>query len=114
MSGFSFMLAGNFSKNLTDESGYGWLKPIVDFIEDAMIPIIIVLLAVSAIYAIVLGVNMARAESAEQRDGAKKRIINFLIGAVTIIVVLIIVFVLAANIDAIFGTGGLVEKSSSN
>jgi hypothetical protein len=59
-----------------------------------LIPIIIVLLAVSAIYAIVLGVNMARAESAEQRDGAKKRIINFLIGAITIIVILILIYVL--------------------
>ena len=112
MFGFSSMLAGTFAAKLPE--GYEWLAPVLNFIEDALVPIIIVLAAISAIYAIVLGVNMARAESAEQRDGAKKRIINFLIGAITIIVILIIVYVLAANIDKIFGSGGLVEKASEN
>ena len=97
------MLANTTFGDQLKGTDYEWLAPIVNFIESAMIPIIIVLLAISAIYAIILGVNMARAESAEQRDNAKKRIINFLIGAITIIVILVIVYVLAAKIDVIMG-----------
>ncbi len=91
------------TQNPDQFKGYEWLGGLLDFIEAAMWPIIIVLLAISAIYAIVLGVNMARAESAEQRDGAKKRIINFLIGAITIIVILVIIYVLAGNLTSIMG-----------
>lgn len=101
MNAFSNIL-GTFSSNLPE--GYTWLEPILDFIEDALLPIMIVLIAVSAIYAIILGVKMARAESAEQRDEAKKRIINFLIGAAVIVVLLIILYVLAANITSILGS----------
>ena len=91
-----------FSDGL-EGTGYEFLGPILDFIETAMIPIIIVLLAVGAIYAIILGVNMARAESGEKRDEAKKRIMNFLIGIAVVVVLLVIIYVLAANVTTIFG-----------
>lgn len=110
MFGLSNVLAFSDGLKGTD---YEWLSGILNFIESAMLPILIVLLSISAIYAIVLGVNMARAESAEQRDGAKKRIINFLIGAVTIIVILVIVYVLAANLTDIMGLAQSATEQSS-
>ena len=94
-------ILGNFA--LPEGSPYAFLNPILTFIEDAMIPIIIILLAVGAIYAIILGVNMARAESAEKRDEAKKRILNFIIGIAVVVVLLVIIYVLAANIESIVG-----------
>lgn len=114
MNAFSNIL-GTFSSNLPE--GYTWLAPILDFIESALLPIMIVLIAVSAIYAIILGVKMARAESAEQRDEAKKRIVNFLVGAAVIVVLLIILYVLAANITSIIGSSdgsGLVDQYSKS
>lgn len=95
------LLLGSWAEPIRNDPTYGFLAPIIDFIESALLPIMIVLIAVAAIYAIILGVNMAKAESAEKREEAKKRIINFIIGAVVIIVVLIIVYVLAANINSI-------------
>ena len=102
------MLNMNFLLKFSDsirgteyEQTYGFLCPILDFIESALLPIIIVLLAIAAIYAIVLGVNMAKAESAEKRDEMKKRIMNFIIGAAVIVVILVIIYVLAANIGSL-------------
>jgi len=67
------------------------------------VPILIVLLSVATIYSVVLGVNMARADSGEKREEAKKRLINFLIGAVIIIVLIAIIYALAANLTSILG-----------
>lgn len=99
---FNTGMLGKFSDGLTG-TDYTFLGPILDFIENAMIPIIVILLAVSAIYAIILGVNMARADGAEKRDEAKKRILNFLIGAAVTLVLLVIVYVLASKATEIFG-----------
>ena len=63
-------------------------------------PILIVVAAAGTIYAVVLGVNMARADSAEKREEAKKRVVNVLIGMV-IIIALILLFNLF--IDKILG-----------
>jgi hypothetical protein len=64
----------------TDNSGLGtgftWLQPILDALQAALWPILIVVAAVGSIYAIYLGVMMAKAENAEKREEAKKRIIN--------------------------------------
>ena len=99
MFNMNFLLA--WGDALKDDPTYGFLAPIVNFIESALLPIVVVLLAIAAIYAIILGVNMAKAESAEKREEAKKRIMNFIIGAAVIIVVLVIIYVLAANITDI-------------
>ena len=88
---------------------YAFLAPIVEFIYQAMVPIIVILLAVAAIYSIILGVNMAKAESAEKRDEAKKRIMNFIIGMAVIVVLIVIIYLLADNIEAIVG---VIEEGS--
>ena len=49
--------------------------------------------AAGMIYAIILGVNMARADSTEKREEAKKRLINVIVG-VAIMVALILLCVL--------------------
>lgn len=69
------------NSNPDEYSGYQALVPILSLIDSALVPILIVLLSVATIYSVVLGVNMARADSGEKREEAKKRLINFLIGA---------------------------------
>lgn len=68
-----------------DLGKFQWVYQIRDAINDVIWPILIVVAAAGTIYAIVLGVNMARADSTEKREEAKKRIINVLIGMVVIV-----------------------------
>lgn len=89
--------------NPDEYSGYQAIVPILSLIDSALVPILIVLLSVATIYSVVLGVNMARADSGEKREEAKKRLINFLIGAVIIIVLIAIIYALAANLTSILG-----------
>ena len=71
-----------------DEANLGdfnWVYDIKDAINAVLWPILIVVAAAGTIYAIVLGVNMARADSTEKREEAKKRVINVLVGMVIIV-----------------------------
>lgn len=69
-----------------------------------LLPVIMILLGLAGtVYAIVLGVNYAKAESADQKDAAKKRLINTVIGIVIIILALLLVFIFIKNVFKIFG-----------
>ena len=67
-----------------DENGvserFQWIYKVRDVINEVKWPLIIIIAAAGSIYAIVLGVQMARADSTEKREEAKKRVINVLIG----------------------------------
>ena len=84
-------------------TSYAFLAPILRLIDGFMIPLIIVVLAAGTIYAVILGVNMARADSSEARDAAKKRLINCIVGFAIIIVLLAIIYALALNIEPLLG-----------
>lgn len=71
--------------------GFQWVEQITDAISIILWPILIVVASAGSIYAVVLGVNMARADSTEKREEAKKRLINVVIG-IAIIVGLILFF----------------------
>ena len=66
-------------------AGWEWVQNVSDAISNVLWPILIVVAAAGSIYAIVLGVNMARADSTEKREEAKKRVVNVLIGMAIII-----------------------------
>lgn len=83
-------LAGKSS--LAELTGqFEWVNKITDAISLILWPILIVVSAAGSIYAIVLGVNMARADSTEKREEAKKRLINVIVG-IAIIIGLILFF----------------------
>ena len=71
-------------------AGFEWIATVVDAIDTVMWPILIVAVAAGTIYAIVLGINMARADSTEKREEAKKRVINVLIGMVIIVALILL------------------------
>ena len=71
---------------------FQWLEPIAEFLDSALVPVIIVVGALGAIWIIILGVNLARAETADKASEAKKRLINVVIALVA---VLILIFLLA-------------------
>lgn len=82
---------------------WGFLKEIVDTIDFIMIPIMILVGTAGLIYAVVLGVNLARAESADKIKEAKTRMINAVIGLVSIIVLCLLLWLFLRNVDSIFG-----------
>lgn len=81
---------------------YAWLDPILKVLEDILYPIIIVVAAVGTIYAIYLGVMMAKAENAEKREEAKKRIINAVIAIVVMVALVLLLKLFTSNIASIF------------
>ncbi|MCI6542206.1 MAG: pilin [Firmicutes bacterium] len=80
-------------KDKTDvlDAQYGWVETIYNGIMTILVPLLAIVAAAGIIWAIVLGVNMARADSTEKREEAKKRLIGLVIGIV-ILVVLIVFF----------------------
>ena len=72
---------------------FGWVIDVVDAVSYVLIPLLIVVGAAGTIYAVVLGVNMARADSTEKREEAKKRLINVIVG-LAIMIGLILFFIL--------------------
>lgn len=83
------LLLAKFIGMLGAEDGdlgqFEWVNQIVAVINDILWPVLILVAAAGTIYAVVLGVNMARADSTEKREEAKKRVINVLIGMAIII-----------------------------
>ncbi len=76
-----------------------FLKTIVNAIESVLWPILIVVATVGSIYAIYLGINMAKAEESGKRDEARKHLINAVIAmAVTVVMILLINLVIIPNI----------------
>lgn len=99
MSGLMFVDTG------IEEGGtWGWVNTVVTAIQDILWPILIVVGAAGMLYAVIIGVNMARADSTEKREEAKRRLINVIVG-LAIIIALILFFQLfiSAILPAFFG-----------
>ena len=79
-----------------DTGAWDWVNDITGFLKTLLPYVLIVVATAGTIYAVVLGVKMARAEDASAREEAKKRIINFII-ALAITVILILLLQLFAN-----------------
>ena len=69
---------------------WGWVNDVCDAINLIIYPLLVLIGTAGIIYAIVLGVKLARAESADEQQEGKKRIINFIIGLVSIIALILL------------------------
>ena len=78
------------------------IAPIIKILNSLLVPVIILLGTAGTIYAIVLGVQYSKAETADKRDEAKKRLINAAIGIVIMLVALILLKIFTANAFKIF------------
>lgn len=82
-----------------------WLPSLFNVLYPLLYAIMAVVGAAGAIYAIVLGINLARAEDQSKRDEAKKRLITTIIAvAVTILLVVFFNELLPMIIEAFIGT----------
>jgi zinc transporter ZupT len=84
----------------TQNPEFKWVGDLVDAIQKILVPILSIVAAAGIIWAVVLGVQMARADSTEKRDEAKKRLIGLVVGLVIMIV--LIVFFLTFFDDVVF------------
>ena len=70
-------------------------KEVIDIVLPTALLIVV---AFGLVYGIVLGVQFAKAEDAEQRDKAKGRLINMIIGVLVALVIISVVYaILNAN-----------------
>lgn len=79
-----------------------WLKPIATFLDGLIVPLTIIVAVAGGIWVIVLGVNLARAETADKAQEAKKRLINVAVAMVCVIIFMWLLTWFAANIGTIF------------
>jgi len=89
MSNLLFKMATLLGEDASDK--WGWVSNITSFIRTLLPYVLIVVATAGTIYAVILGVNMAKAEDPSKREEAKKRIINFIIAlAVTVVLILLL------------------------
>lgn len=79
------------------ENAWEWVDTVVNAILTVLWPILIIVSAAGMIYAVIIGINMARADSTDKREEAKKRLINVIIG-IAVVIALILLFQLVAQV----------------
>ncbi len=70
---------------------FAFLQTIFNIVSWVLVPLFIAVAAAGSIYAVVLGVNLARAADAEARQNAKTRLIWAIVGLVSIIVLILLI-----------------------
>ena len=99
------LLGGIFGITEADFGAFKWLYPIASFLESLIVPITIILAVAGAIWVIILGVQLARAESADKASEAKKRLINVAVAIVAIIVFIWLLSWFVSKVPDLFGDG---------
>ncbi|MCC8015748.1 MAG: pilin [Eubacterium sp.] len=65
------------------------IGPIVTLINNAVVPILTLVVAIGAIYCIFVGVKIAKAEEPQEREKAKQQLKNAIIGFLLIFVLIV-------------------------
>ena len=100
----STLLAGWTDLFPADNETYGWMGDIFGTISIVLYIIMGLVGAAGAVYAIYLGIQLARADEQGKRDDAKKHLITVLIAvAVTIVLVLFFNLLLPLIVAAFIG-----------
>ena len=108
------LAAGTGYEQYKDPSSkYHWVYTLCNALESLLTPILIIVATAGLIYAVVLGVNLARADSADKQQEAKKRMIYAIVGLVSIIVLILLLKLFVANVDTILGIHTTVGDSGA-
>ena len=96
------------------DSDFYWVSQLFDYLGPILYAIMAVVGAAGAVYAIVLGVNLAKAEDQSKRDEAKKRIITTII-SIAVVVALVIFFneLLPLIVRAVAAPGELPDNTGT-
>ena len=108
---FNF-LGGPFKDAITgegqvwDQVGLSWLQPVISALDNLIIPITIVVAIAGAIWVIILGVKLARAETADKAKEAKGALIRVAVAIVASLVLIWLLVWLASELPTIIGEDG--------
>ena len=90
-------------------------SPIVELINAAVTPLLTVVTALAAIYCILLGAKLAKAEEPQEREKAKAALKNAIVGFVLIFVLLVVLQVVKGPLTKWYqsyqkkSTGSVIE-----
>ena len=87
-------VATNWAQFIENHNGDGstswtWLTPLLNVLSTVLWVALAIIGAAGAIYAVYVGVKMARADSADAREENKKRLINIIVSIIVTIVLII-------------------------
>lgn len=92
------------SNNNLDGEGNNAIDPVYNALSTFGPALIGLLAAVMALYAAILGFSYSKAETADERDAAKKKLINGLIGFGVILILIVILYALRGPITGYVNT----------
>ena len=101
---FLNMLGGIFNINSSDFGNFSWLYPIASFLEGLLVPVTIILAVAGGVWVIVLGVQLAKAESTDKAQESKKRLINVAVAIVAVIVFIWVLSFFVSQVPNLFGS----------
>ncbi|MCL2770788.1 MAG: pilin [Firmicutes bacterium] len=88
-----------------------WLLTLTQVVNSITLILMIAVGMGGTVYAVILGVNLARAEDAERREEAKKRLIWALVGIGAIFVLIVLINIAFGNPD-VDAMGNIVPGSA--
>ena len=91
----------------TFNTGAQWLDKLLAAVVNIINPILVLVAIAGTIYAIVVGVKFVKADSKDEREEAKQKLISVIIGIVVTFVLIALFYFLAFNI----GEGKLFDVS---
>ena len=94
-------LANGYQDYKADGDKYHWVYVLCTALNDVLTPILIIVATAGLIYAVVLGVNLARADSADKQQEAKKRMVYAIVGLASIILLIFLMKIFINNVDSI-------------
>lgn len=85
----------------TDGNGTAsyWARTVKNAVSNILVPILIIACSVGMIYAIIVGIKMMKADSKDQREEAKAKLINIAISMVAIAVLIGLFYAVSAWLD---------------
>ena len=89
-------------------TGYGWLNTLVTTVISLINPILIVVAVAGIVYSIVVGIRFVKADTKDEREEAKQKLITVIIGIVVTCVLIALFYFLAFNI----GIGKLIDPTT--
>ena len=84
---------------------FDFLQPVIKAISDLLQPALVLVATAGSIYAVYLGVIMAKAEDQGKREEAKKRVINAVLALVVIVVLILLLRIFVEHLDDWIGVG---------
>lgn len=82
-------------------------KTVSGIVQSILVPILSVVGAAGIIWAIVLGINFARADSNDKREEAKKRLISLIVGIVVVVALMLFFLFGFEKLLEAFGVNGI-------